>query len=134
MLHTIRHVINDDEKFRSILRGLNKEFYHQVVTSKQVEDYMTKKSGKDLSKIFDQYLRTTMIPVLEYKITESSVSHRWTNCVDEFNMQVKIDMGANEERWINPTTKWQEQKMADWFTGTIFKPNRNFYITVKKVE
>src|SRR5688572_5774888 len=61
MLHTIRQVIDDDEKFRSILRGLNSTFYHKTVTSKDVEEYMTKQSGKDLSKIFDQYLRNTKI-------------------------------------------------------------------------
>ena len=67
LIHTIRQIINDDEKFRQILRGLNKDFYHQTVTSKQVEDYIIQKSGKDLSKVFDQYLRTTQIPVLELK-------------------------------------------------------------------
>jgi aminopeptidase N len=69
MLHTIRHVINDDEKFRTVLRGLNSKFYQSVVTTKQIESYMSEQSGKDLSKIFDQYLRTTTIPVLEYKLT-----------------------------------------------------------------
>ena len=67
LLHTIRNIINDDEKFRQILRGLNKTFYHKTVTTKQVEDYISKESGKDFSKIFDQYLRTTKIPVLEYR-------------------------------------------------------------------
>lgn len=43
MIHTIRQVINDDEKFRQILRGLNKTFYHQTVTTKQVEDYIVNK-------------------------------------------------------------------------------------------
>ena len=62
LLHTIRQVINDDEKFRQILRGLNKDFYHQTVDSKQVEAYISEKSGIDLSKVFDQYLRTTVIP------------------------------------------------------------------------
>ena len=28
----------NDEKFRNILRGLNKTFYHQTVTTKQIED------------------------------------------------------------------------------------------------
>ena len=134
MLHTIRHVINDDEKFRAILRGLNSKFYHSIVTTKQIESYMSEQSGKDLSRIFDQYLRTTKIPVLEYKITATSISYRWTNCVDEFNMPIKVDLGAGEERWIKPNTKWQEQKMDDGFKGTTFIPNRNFYITVKKVE
>ena len=132
LLHTIRHVINDDEKFRTILRGLNSTFYHKTITTKDVEDYMSKQSGKDLSKIFDQYLRTTMIPVLEYTISESTIRYRWTNCVEQFSMPVRVDMGGDKERWINPTTQWQEQKMGDWFNGTIFKPNRNFYINVKK--
>ena len=134
MLHTIRQVINDDEKFRAILRGLNSKFYHSVVTTKQIESYMSEQSGKDLSKIFDQYLRTTMIPTLEYKISKNSISYRWANCVEEFSMPIKVDLGSDEEIWINPTTKWQEQKMADWFKGTTFVPNRNFYINVKKAE
>ena len=52
MLHTIRQVINDDEKFRQILRGLGKEFYHQTVTGKQVQDYINQKSGIDFSTVF----------------------------------------------------------------------------------
>ena len=72
MMHTIRQVINDDEKFRNILRGLNKTFYHQTVTTKQIEDYISKQSGIDFSKVFDQYLRTIKIPVLEYKINNGN--------------------------------------------------------------
>jgi aminopeptidase N len=58
MLHLIRQSINNDTLFRNILRGLNKDFYHQSVTSKQVEEYFSTKSGFDFSKVFDQYLRT----------------------------------------------------------------------------
>lgn len=131
MLHTIRHVINDDEKFREILRGLNKDFYHQVVTSKQVEDYMSKKSGKDLSKIFDQYLRTTMIPVLEYKFTGDNMYYRWTNCVNGFNMAVKLD---KVDDWLKGTTEWQTVAVTADILKDGLKIDRNFYITVKKVE
>lgn len=56
LLHTIRQVIDNDSVFRNILRGLNKDY--RTVDSKEVEAYFSKKSGKDLSKIFDQYLRT----------------------------------------------------------------------------
>ena len=66
MLHTIRQILNDDAKWKSILRGLNSTFYHQTVTTKQIEDYLTAQVGIDLSKVFDQYLRTTKIPTLEY--------------------------------------------------------------------
>src|SRR5216683_666259 len=51
---------------RDILRGLNKTFYHQTVTGRQVQDYISRESGIDLSKVFAQYLSTTRIPVFEY--------------------------------------------------------------------
>lgn len=60
MIHHIRKLINNDRKFRNILRGLNKTFYHQTVTTAQIEAYITKKSGLKLNKIFDQYLRQTI--------------------------------------------------------------------------
>ena len=130
MLHTIRQVINDDEKFRQILRGLNKDFYHKTVDSKDVEKYMTEKSGKDLSKIFDQYLRTTKIPVLEYKIENDNLSYRWTNCVDRFNMPLEIGAGGRSI-WISPTPGWQKMKLQPDYPINDY--NKNFYITVKKV-
>ena len=71
MVHTIRQIINDDEKFRQILRGLNNDFKLQTVTTQQVEQYISAKSGIDLSSIFNQYLRTTKIPTLEYKQEEN---------------------------------------------------------------
>ena len=64
MIHTIRQIINNDSLFRNILRGLNKTFYHQTVTSKQIENYISKTSKIDFSKVFDQYLRTIKIPTL----------------------------------------------------------------------
>jgi aminopeptidase N len=132
MLHTIRHVINDDEKFRSILRGLNSKFYHSVVTSKQIESYMSEQSGKDLSKIFDQYLRTTMIPALEYKFTGNNMSYRWTNCIDGFNMPVKLD-GAKDD-WLKATTEWKTVAVTADILKDGLKIDRNFYITVKRVQ
>jgi aminopeptidase N len=131
MLHTIRHVINDDEKFRAILRGLNSKFYHSVVTTKQIENYMSEQSGKDLSKIFDQYLRTTMIPVLEYKFTGDNMSYRWTNCVHGFNMPIKLD-GIDD--WLKATTEWKTVAATADILKEGLKIDRNFYITVKKVN
>lgn len=123
MLHTIRQVVNDDAKFRNIIRGLNKEFYHQTVTTKQVEDYISRQSGKNLSKVFDQYLRTKDIPVLELKSAKTGLQYRWTNCVAGFNMPVKLTTG----QWLYPTTKLQTLK------GAPAKPevDKNFFVKVK---
>ncbi|MEO7307245.1 MAG: M1 family metallopeptidase [Ferruginibacter sp.] len=131
MLHAIRQVINDDEKLRQILRGLNKAFYHQTVTTKQVEDYMSKQSKIDLSKIFDQYLRTTQVPVLEYKIKGYKLSYRYDSCVKGFNMPLKIKFKT--EQWIKPTEQW---KTLDLYPegDNVFSVDPNFYIKTKKVE
>ncbi len=126
MLHTIRQVINDDEKFRQILRGLNKDFYHQTVTSKQVEDYMAQKSGKDLSKVFDEYLRTTKVPTLEYKQSGTSIQYRWATVVNGFNMPVRLTNG----QWLTPSETWQTTKLS---TGDDFAVDKNFYIKNQKL-
>ncbi|HEY5968689.1 MAG TPA: M1 family metallopeptidase, partial [Chitinophagaceae bacterium] len=132
MLHTIRQVINDDEKFRAILRGLNSKFYHSVVTTQQIENYMSEQSGKALSKIFDQYLRTTKIPELEYKFTGDNMYYRWVNCVEGFNMPVKLS--GTKDDWLKATTEWKPVAVTADILKDGLKTDRNFYITVKKVN
>jgi aminopeptidase N len=131
MLHAIRQVINDDSLFRQILRGLNKTFYHQTVTTKQVEDYVSKESKINFSKVFDQYLRTVQIPVLEYQINGTKLRYRYTNCVKGFNLPLKIKF--NTEQWIKPTEKWKTLNQ-DFAGDNSFIVDPNFYIKTKKVE
>lgn len=127
LIHTIRQIISNDENFRGILRGLNKDFYHQMVTSKQIEDYINQKSGKDLSKVFDQYLRTANIPILELKSDEDKIKFKWTNCVNGFNMPVKLNNG----QWIHPTTTEQKIKLEGSNFANV-NVDANFYTSVKK--
>ena len=131
LLHTIRQVINDDSVFRKILRGLNKDFYHQTVDSKDVEAYFSKQSGKDLSKIFDQYLRTTKIPQLEYKMKGDNLSYRWANTLPGFAMPVKLESSGD---WLLPATEWKSVTMTTGMIKTGLVIDKNFYVTVKKTE
>jgi aminopeptidase N len=131
MLHTIRQIINNDSTFRTILHGLNKTFYHKTVTSKEIEDYISRQANIDFSKVFDQYLRTTRIPVLEYSIKGKDLKFRFTNCVKGFSIPVKVKLG-NEERWIRADEQWtviSGNKKVSSFTV-----DKNFYIGVKKVN
>jgi len=90
MLHMIRQIIDDDEKWRGILRGLNRDFYHQVVKGSQIEKYLSEKTGLDLKPVFDQYLRDIRIPVFEYYVKGTKLTFRWNNCVAGFNMPIRI--------------------------------------------
>jgi aminopeptidase N len=132
MLHTIRQIIDNDEKFRKILRGLNSEYYHKTVDTKDIESYISRESGKNLSKVFDQYLRSTQIPVLEYAIDKQNITYRWTNCVKGFNMPVKIS-GQSKTQWITPSEDWKTGKIGPEFVNGI-KVDNNFYVTDKKTD
>ncbi|WP_350288144.1 M1 family metallopeptidase [uncultured Croceitalea sp.] len=129
ILHTLRQLIEEDEKWRQILRGLNEEFYHQTVTTAQIENYISKKSGIDLTEFFEQYLRTTKIPTLEYKVTDNTITYRYTTIIDGFDMPVRAVI-ANKEKWLFPTSKWKTETI----TGSEVVIDRNFYIETKLSE
>ena len=130
MLHTLRQLIEDDEKWRSILRGLNMEFYHQTVTTAQIEGYISEKSGIDLSQFFDQYLRTTKIPKLEYSVDGSQLRFRYTNIVEGFDMPVNIIVNG-QAKWIFPTANWKTSSLDKEIKD--ISVDKNFYIEVIKL-
>jgi len=134
LIHTIRQLMDNDEKFRQLLRGLNKEFYHITTTSAEVEKYIAKKSGLKLTKVFDQYLRYAKIPVLEYKIDNGILSYRWVTDVKGFNMPVKVSLKADEYTLVKPTNDWKTVKIDASVTNTNFKTEPNFYVNVKKAD
>jgi aminopeptidase N len=129
MLHTIRQIVNDDEKWRGILVGLNRTFYHQTVETQQIENYVSKEAGVNLQKVFDQYLRNTAIPTLEYKSENGVISYRWTNCIAGFDMPVKVAKPSESFQLIYPTTEWKNSGI----TGTELKVDENFYVNLKKI-
>ncbi|MBP6411663.1 MAG: M1 family metallopeptidase [Pseudarcicella sp.] len=125
MLHTLRQIVNDDEKWRGILRGLNSTFYHQTVTTKQIEDYLSQQVGIDLNPFFNQYLRDIRIPTLEYCFKDAQLSYKWANCVPGFNMPVKVTVNGNE-KLLNPTTEWSSTA-ANAENNTL-EVDPNFYV------
>ncbi|MBC3542241.1 M1 family metallopeptidase [Rufibacter sediminis] len=132
MLHTLRQVVNDDEKWRKILRGLNKDFYHQTVTTQQIENYLSKQTGHDLKAFFNQYLRDVRIPELEYKLEGNTLSYRWANSVTGFNLPVKVLVNG-KETWLQPVAStWKKTKLAAGTQDIQVDPN--FYVTQKKVQ
>ncbi|HYC40116.1 MAG TPA: M1 family metallopeptidase [Chitinophagaceae bacterium] len=130
LIHMVRQLIGNDTLFRNILRGMNREFYHRTVTSSDIENYISKKSGKDFKIVFNQYLRTTRIPVLEYRINGNRLTYRWNNCIPGFNMPVRM---LPSGQWLRPTEKWQHLNLGGETTRD-FAVDPNFYITVRKLR
>ena len=117
LLHTIRQLAKDDEVWRQTLRGLNEEFYHSTVTTKEIEEYISMSIGIDLSKVFDQYLRDIRVPIFEYEITNGELKYRWNNVIDGFDMPVEVII---------------DDKNIHLFPNTEFKKTaiKNLYINV----
>jgi len=129
MLHTIRTLIDNDEKWRKILRGLNTKFYHKTVTTQEVEKYINQQSNIDLTKVFDQYLRTIKIPVFEYTIKNKKLTYRWNNIVNGFNMPVNILIDGTLKQ-LKPTENWQSQII----NSEIIKVDTNFYVNSRRIN
>jgi aminopeptidase N len=134
MLHTIRQLINDDEKWRGILRGLQSTFWHQTVTGAQVQAYMNAHAGVDLTKVFQQYLTTPNIPVLEYKVAGSTLSYRWADVVPGFAMPVRAGVGDTSSfTLLHPSETWKAFPKPVSATDSL-KVDRNFLVNTKSVS
>ncbi len=123
MLHTLRQIVNDDKKWREVLRGINSKYYHQVVTSAQIENFISSELNLDLEGFFDQYLRDVRIPELVFKYSEDKVFYKWNNIVEKFRIPIKAYLN-NNEIWITPTSEWESQKCEE----SGFSVDENFYI------
>ncbi len=130
ILHTLRQLIEDDEKWRHILRKMNRVFYHQTVTTQQIEHFLSEETEKDLSAFFNQYLRTTQIPVLEYEFDGKNLKYRYVEIVEDFDMPLRIFVDK-KEKWLFP------HKNSEWKTESLIGENleidRNFYIEAKRL-
>lgn len=132
IIHMIRSVMNDDQQFRQLMLDMNKKFYHRVTTSKAVEEFISQATGIDFSKMFEHYLHTTQVPVLEYMIEGDSLRYRYSNCIQGFTMPVKVHF--KREQWLNPTTGWQSIYFKGLTGKEVLDVDPDFYVTAKKVK
>ena len=149
ILHTLRQITANDEKWRNILRGLNKEFYHQTVTTKQIENYILNRIGVKIgydgvvNRFFDQYLRDSRIPVFEYTIDCSDINnnckmgYEWGNVVENFKMPIEVIIdGENTFLFADDKIKWLEIDYKNHiYQNTMKSPvkiNNNYYVFSRK--
>lgn len=128
LVHYIRQLFESDEKFRNALREMNKTFFHQTVTSDQVEHFLSVKVGRDLRPLFDQFLRNSAIPTLEIQHINKEVEYRWSDCISSFNAPVKIQIGK-ETKWIYPTINWKS--LGEYSNVSNISVDKNFYVGFK---
>lgn len=112
MLHTIRQVVGDDVLWRSILRGLQRDFRHRIIDGDDVIRYVSGRAGRDLSRVFAQYLTRPELPVLEINAGAGTLEYRWVAGVEGFDLPVDVTLDGTMVR-LYPTTEWQRYPARD---------------------
>ena len=131
MLHTLRQVLDDDDLWRDMLRGMNETFRHQTVTTEQIEQYMSNAFGRDLTPLFDQYLRDVRIPVLQYYFVDDELHYQWANTVEGFNMPVRVTVGK-QNFLLEPEADWKQMTITRR-KGDL-KVDPDFYVTQRGIS
>lgn len=107
LLNTLRHVVNNDNKWWDILLKYSNTFKKKIIDTQTVIDFFNKETGRNLTPIFNQYLKYTTIPKLEIKGYKKRFQYRWVTEEPNFEMPVDIMIGDKKVR-LNSTNEWQK--------------------------
>ncbi|GIR20975.1 MAG: hypothetical protein CM15mP36_01820 [Flavobacteriales bacterium] len=77
------------------------------MTTGEIEEYISKSIGMDLSKVFDQYLRDYRVPIFEYEITNGVLMYRWNDVIDGFDMPVEVIIDG-KNTVLYPTSEFKK--------------------------
>jgi aminopeptidase N len=130
LVHYVRQLFDNDEKFRAALREMNKRFYHKITTSAEVEKFWSEQVGRDLAPLFDQYLRDVKVPTLEILKQGNKIKYRWSDCQANFNAPMRVFVDGNAT-WIYPTNSWKVYKTNKKLME--LKPDLNFYVGYREL-
>lgn len=139
MLNTIRSTIDNDTLWFSILKGIAEHFKYGTVNTEIIVSYINQRAGRDLTRIFDQYLRHITPPVLEYKTKKrgknTELSYRWLSDVPGFDMPMKLIDGAGTLQTIQPIAGvWQKTVLRSTSPAQVKFAENLFYIQLKAVK
>lgn len=132
MLHTIRSVFNDDDLWWRCLYDYSIKYRHQQIDYQDVVTFFSGYMQSDLSPIFDQYLKTTQIPVLELRIRGNRLECRW-DAIKTFNMPVRITVGGKKTT-IRPGSEWAKTAFPVRDLRKVSVDIERYYIEVRKEE
>ncbi|WP_154854216.1 M1 family metallopeptidase [Cyclobacterium xiamenense] len=131
ILHTLRQWIDQDEKWRAILRKMNATFYHQTVSTQDIEGFLARETGLPLQTFFDQYLRTAQVPLFQHYWKDDRLYYRWQEVVDGFSMPVTVSQN-NLTHVLHPTAAWQSTDLL--LPGRVFEIDPNLYIFTQQIR
>lgn len=132
VLHMIKTMLYNDDQFIHLLKKLNQQFYHKIISSHTIEDFFIKETKLQLKPFFDQYLRSTQIPVLQYTFKDNQIWYRFVNCNKGFTMPLETNLIG--QKWIYPGLEWKTVDFKGLSKGNQFQIDPNFYLKTEQVN
>ena len=131
-LHTLRNIVNDDDRWWEVLREFFQHFKYQNIMTEDVESFFNARLGINLTPVFNQYLRRADLPVLElaFNEAEGTVAYRWKADERDFAMPIRV---GERGKWIviRPTTDWALMK-TPLQKGTFEVATDLYYVNVAR--
>ncbi len=107
LLNTLRSIYNNDELWWKTLKEYTITHKHQTIDTETVENYFDAATTVDLKPIFDQYLRHSDIPVLQFKKDKKQIAYRWKVDVENFKMPIDVSINKKAMR-LEPSNTWKK--------------------------
>lgn len=111
-LNTLRSVVGDDDRWFRLIRAYFRTFRYRNILTEDVLAFFNRETGRDLTPVFNQYLRHAALPTLELAFdTPGTVRYRWRADEPAFNMPVLV---GQKDAWtrIEPRAEWQSLPSA----------------------
>lgn len=145
MLHSLRSVVDNDELWFTTIKDFYQTYKHSHINTQQVINFFNKKTGRNLTPIFNFYLTNKEIPVLEYEILEEDnkvfLSYYWKvnegknteNKNVDFNMPIEVFLkGEKESFMLNATTTIQKLDISDKISRRDRKKMEEIELTINE--
>ena len=135
MLHTLRTLVNNDSLWFEIIYNIANNFKYKAIDGNEIINYIKKKTGKELTAFFNQYLKQKELPVFNYSLEKNgrntTLIFNW-DAVEDFNMPLLINTGR-EDFWIYPSKDIKELDLGFFDNNTFRIRTDLMYIEVKNL-
>ena len=130
LLNTLRHIVNDDEKWWTMLLKYSQTYRHKIIDTETVIAFFNQETAMNLTPVFNQYLRHSAIPSLELRMKKNKLEFRWITTVTNFSMPIDIKIKDKKIRII-PKNDWTKSKLKINKLQDVQILKNNFYVNVK---
>ena len=135
LLHMVRHIVGDSTFFAMLLE-MDRRYRHRIVTSAEIEDFLIHFDERTPTRLnralFDQYLRTTQVPELQWGVHKRKLWVRWAECVPGLRMPVRVRVDGRSVELVPGT----DLSMAEAIVSRTpaLEVDRNWYVGVKHLN